>query len=169
MSPSVLKPGRKNLNVLPEGGAAMSLIRIVDILAAGFIVLAMLATSVSANTSPRVGDVEYCEASWYGPGMKKYLMPDGSLKPLTATGEIFNMDDPTLVAHRELPFGTIIRVTLLNTGESIDLEVRDRGPFAPHRCVDLSRGAAQQVGLYTGPRSGTGQARVEIIDLPDTQ
>lgn len=127
----------------------------------------LMTTSVAANTTPRVGDVEYCEASWYGPGMEKHRMPDGTMKALTATGEVFNMDDPTLVAHRELPFGTIVRITLLNSGESIDLEVRDRGPFVSRRCVDLSRGAAQEVGLYTGPRSGTEPAKVEIINLPD--
>ncbi len=77
-----------------------------------------------------------------------------------ANGEVFNMNDPTVVAHKEFPFGTLLRVTNLNTDLSVVVEVQDRGPFKPGRCVDLSRAAAQKIGLY---ESGVAPVQVEVV------
>ena len=64
----------------------------------------------------------------------------------TASGEQFNPNELT-AAHRTLPFGTRLRVTNLATGHSVTVRVNDRGPFIPGRVVDVSRTAAQELGM----------------------
>jgi rare lipoprotein A (peptidoglycan hydrolase) len=64
----------------------------------------------------------------------------------TASGERFNAHDLT-AAHRTLPFGTRVRVTSLATGRSVTVRINDRGPFVDGRIVDISRGAAQSLGM----------------------
>ena len=59
----------------------------------------------------------------------------------TASGEIFNMNDYTC-AHKTLPFGTVLRVTNLANGRSVNVRVNDRGPFVAGREIDLSKAAA---------------------------
>lgn len=88
---------------------------------------------------------ETCIASWYG----------SESGPRTASGERF---DPNGIscAHRTRPFGSTARVTHLGSGRSIVCRVNDRGPFVRGRCIDLSRGAARQLGL-----SGIARVRVE--------
>jgi len=86
-------------------------------------------------------------ASWYGRDF------DG--KP-TASGETFNMYQYT-AAHRHLPLGTIIRVTNLHNGESVVVRVNDRGPVPDSRIIDLSYGAARQIGM-----SGAGLQNVRL-------
>ncbi|PAP74958.1 hypothetical protein BSZ37_00080 [Rubrivirga marina] len=80
----------------------------------------------------------------------------------TASGEPF---DPTALtaAHRTLPLGTRVRVTHARTGESVVVRVNDRGPFHGDRVIDVSRAAADSIGLT---RSGT--AEVELERLPKT-
>ena len=76
-------------------------------------------------------------ASWYGPGFhgKK-----------TANGERFNTHDLT-AAHKTLPFGTKVRVTNEQTGQSVVVRINDRGPYAHGRVIDLSKAAAEAVGI----------------------
>ncbi len=76
-------------------------------------------------------------ASWYGPGF------DGNL---TANGEVYDMNGVS-AAHKTLPFGTIVRVVDLETGRSIVVRINDRGPFVEGRIIDLSKGAAEKLGL----------------------
>ena len=77
----------------------------------------------------------------------------------TASGETF---DPTQLtaAHRTLPFGTIVRVTHSRTGESVDVRINDRGPFHGKRVIDVSRAAAERIGLV-----GAGVADVIVTRL----
>lgn len=77
----------------------------------------------------------------------------------TANGERYNPAGMT-AAHRSLPFGTRVRVTNLNNGRSVTVRINDRGPFIAGRIIDLSRGAAQVVGM-----TGSGLARVNIAVL----
>lgn len=72
----------------------------------------------------------------------------------TASGARFNPGGLT-AAHRTLPFGTRVLVTNLNNGRSVTVTINDRGPFIKGRVIDLSRGAAQVVGM-----TGSGVARV---------
>ncbi len=79
----------------------------------------------------------------------------------TASGEIFNMNDYTC-AHKTLPFGTVLRVTNLANGHSVNVRVNDRGPFVAGREIDLSKAAAYQLDMLS---SGTANVRIEIISL----
>jgi rare lipoprotein A len=74
----------------------------------------------------------------------------------TASGERYSMYELT-AAHRDLPFGTLLRVTSFDTGRSVIVRVNDRGPSAPNRVVDLSYSAARIIGLV-----GHGWTRVRL-------
>ncbi len=63
-------------------------------------------------------------------------------------------------AHLTLPFGTIVTVTNLNNGKSVDVTVNDRGPHSKKYMIDLSEGAAKELGFFN-----KGQSRVEISYL----
>jgi rare lipoprotein A len=67
-------------------------------------------------------------------------------------------------AHQTLPLGTRVMVTNLDNGRSIEVRINDRGPFAKGRILDLSQGAAREMGIIT---PGTAQVRVESIDDAD--
>ncbi|HUC60431.1 MAG TPA: septal ring lytic transglycosylase RlpA family protein [Alphaproteobacteria bacterium] len=89
-------------------------------------------------------------ASWYGPNFHgKY----------TANGEVYDMNALT-AAHPTLPLPSIVRVTDLDNGRSIVVRINDRGPYVPGRIIDLSRRAAQLLGMI-GP--GTAKVRVQIL------
>ncbi|HTY59010.1 MAG TPA: septal ring lytic transglycosylase RlpA family protein [Bacteroidota bacterium] len=79
----------------------------------------------------------------------------------TASGEVYNMNDMT-AAHRTLPFGTRVRVTDIDTGKSVVVRINDRGPFKDDRLIDLSLGAAKQLGLIP---QGTGHVILQILEL----
>lgn len=93
---------------------------------------------------------ERCEASHYGHG-------DGFNGRKTASGERFNAGGMT-AAHRRLPFGTRVRVTLRN-GRSVVVRINDRGPFVCGRCIDMAFGASRALGIG-------GTARVVVEALP---
>ncbi|WP_457289257.1 septal ring lytic transglycosylase RlpA family protein [Pedobacter sp. UYP24] len=63
-------------------------------------------------------------------------------------------------AHLTLPFGTIVTVTNLDNGKSVDVTVNDRGPHSKKYMIDLSEGAAKELGFFK-----KGQSRVEISYL----
>ena len=86
-------------------------------------------------------------ASYYGQG------------EVTATGERFDPSGMT-AAHRTLPFGTRVRVTRVDTGNSVVVRINDRGPFKPGRVIDLSAGAAENLGI-TGV--GLAEVRLEVL------
>jgi len=104
-------------------------------------------SSVRYETHP---GPQYVVASWYGPEFHG--------RP-TASGEVFNMHALTC-AHRELPFGTMLKVTSISSGRSVRCIVNDRGPFVPGRDIDLSYAAAREIGLV-GP--GTGGVTIEYL------
>ena len=79
----------------------------------------------------------------------------------TASGEKYNKNKLT-AAHRNLPFGTILKVTNLNNGKSVLVIVNDRGPYAKQRIIDLSYAAACKLNMIQD-----GVARV-IIEPTDT-
>jgi rare lipoprotein A len=74
----------------------------------------------------------------------------------TASGETFNNRAMT-AAHRTLPFGTRVRVTNPSSGASVVVRINDRGPFTKGRMIDVSRAAAEQLGLIA-----PGHATVEL-------
>jgi len=77
----------------------------------------------------------------------------------TSSGEIFDMNDLT-AAHKTLAFGTILEVTNLESGKKVTVRVNDRGPFVADRELDVSKAAAEMLGMIT-----TGTARVSIRRL----
>jgi len=77
----------------------------------------------------------------------------------TANGEIFNMNALT-AAHPVLPFNTVVKVTNLKTGRSVEVRINDRGPFSKKRIIDLSRAAAKEIGLI---ESGVGKVGLQVI------
>lgn len=77
------------------------------------------------------------EATWYG---------DRHHGRLTANGEHFDMHAMT-AAHRTLPFNTVVRVTERETRKSVVVRINDRGPRRKSRVIDLSRAAANDLGI----------------------
>lgn len=89
-------------------------------------------------------------ASWYG------AKHHGKR---TASGEIFDQKKFT-AAHRTLPWGSIVKVTNLDNGKSVEVRINDRGPFTKGRIIDLSRAAARAVGML---ESGVSLVRMELL------
>ena len=87
------------------------------------------------------------KASWYGAQFQGRR---------TASGERFNQNRMT-AASKTLPLGSIVRVTNLDNGRSVDVRINDRGPYVRGRGLDLSRGAARRIGLA---RKGVGRVKV---------
>lgn len=102
-----------------------------------------------------LGAKETGPASWYG-------HPYHGRR--ASSGEIYDMNQLT-AAHLRLPFGTWVRVTNLSNGLHSDVRINDRGPFVKNRIIDLSRAAAEQIGMI-GP--GTARVNLEVIALPGT-
>ena len=92
------------------------------------------------------------QASWYGPGFHGRR---------TANGEVFNSNELT-AAHPSLPFGTKVRVTNMNNGQSVVVRINDRGPFAGGRIIDLSAGAARSINMIN---SGVAPVKVEVLGI----
>lgn len=90
----------------------------------------------SCSTLPK-GVLEEGHASWYGGQFHGRA---------TASGEIFDRNAMT-AAHPELPFGTRVKVVSRTTGRSVVVRINDRGPFVRGRIIDLSRAAAQKLGI----------------------
>jgi len=89
-------------------------------------------------------------ASWYG---------DNHHGRQTASGERFDMNALT-AAHKTLPLPGLVEVTNLATGQRVVVRINDRGPFVDGRIIDLSRAAADSLGLRG---SGVGEVRVRYL------
>ena len=77
----------------------------------------------------------------------------------TANGESFDPQDFT-AAHRTLAFGTQVRVTNLENGQSVTVKITDRGPFARGRIIDVSLAAARMLGMR---ERGVARVRLEAF------
>ena len=97
--------------------------------------------------------VETGLASWYGP---PYHNHRGS------NGEIYDQNALT-AAHRTLPMNSVVRVTNLQTKQSVVVRITDRGPFIEDRIVDLSLAAAKAVDVW---RPGTAEVKLEVLSAP---
>lgn len=95
--------------------------------------------------------VIYGKSSWYGKAFDGRMM---------ANGNTFNMYDPTIVAHKTLPFGTKLRVQNLTNGKSVECFVQDRGPYVKGRTIDLSYAAAKIIGI---DKSGVENVKIEVF------
>jgi rare lipoprotein A len=90
-------------------------------------------------------------ASWYGGKFQGRK---------TANGEIFDTNKLT-AAHKTLAFGTKVKVTNTENGSSVIVRINDRGPFVEQRIIDLSRAAADIIGLT---RRGVIKVRLEVVE-----
>ena len=90
-------------------------------------------------------------ASWYGAQFHGRL---------TSNGEIYDMHALS-AAHKALPLPTFVKVTNLDNGKKLVLRVNDRGPFHGDRVIDLSYGAALELGFA---EKGTAPVVVESLD-----
>jgi rare lipoprotein A len=91
------------------------------------------------------------EASYYGAGLAG--------NP-TASGEAFDPSKLT-AAHRTLPLGSRVRVTNLRNDETVTVRINDRGPFHGNRVLDLSRRAAERIGMLA---RGTARVKIELLE-----
>ena len=107
------------------------------------------ALGAAASFHPTEASAAQCgKASWYKMGSR------------TASGEL--MDANALAAaHRTLPFGTQVLVENLNNHRSVVVRINDRGPFVGGRVIDVTRGAAVQLGMIS---SGTVRVKLTVVD-----
>jgi rare lipoprotein A len=97
-------------------------------------------------------DKGYMTASWYGPrfhGRK------------TANGEIYDQMAFT-AAHKQLRFGTLLKITNPRNDKEVIVRINDRGPYIGGRQLDLSKAAALQLGMM---KRGVMKVRVEQVSL----
>jgi rare lipoprotein A len=97
-----------------------------------------------------MGFVETGKASWYG--------EDFHGRP-TSSGETYDMYKKT-AAHKTLPLGTYVKVVNLENNKSAVVRINDRGPFVKGRIIDLSYGAAREIGM-----ADAGLADVKVVAL----
>lgn len=116
----------------------------------GVLAILLLVPACTSSRTLSTGDSATGEASYYA---KKF---EGRL---TANGERYDPQAMT-AAHRTLPFGTQVRVTRLPYGPSVTVRINDRGPFVRGRIIDLSRTAAEQIGMI---EDGVVDVRVEVL------
>jgi rare lipoprotein A len=90
-------------------------------------------------------------AAWYGKELQGKK---------TASGEVFDMYGLS-AAHRTFPLGTAVRVTNLENSRSVNVKINDRGPFVKSRDLDLSYGAAKELGFV---EQGTARVMIESLD-----
>jgi peptidoglycan lytic transglycosylase len=83
----------------------------------------------------------------------------GSAGQATSTGERYNPNDLT-AASRNLPMGSTVKVTNPETGRSVKVRINDRGPFVHGRSLDLSKSAAEKIGI-----THKGVARVKVTPV----
>jgi rare lipoprotein A len=127
-----------------RGSAAVALLSAVSL-------LALAGTGNADVVGTRQAEAGFRQvglASWYGPGFHGRK---------TASGERFDQNDLT-AAHRKLPLGSEVRVTNLENGRSITVEINDRGPYIDGRVIDLSKAAAGRLGII---EDGVAEVRIE--------
>jgi rare lipoprotein A (peptidoglycan hydrolase) len=135
----------------------------VTALALALALAACAPLSTLTGSRERTGDArplfeQTGEASWFGEAV------EGSKG---ASGERIDPDQ-RVAAHPMLPMGSVVRVTRLDNDRSVVVEIVDRGPTVPGRVIDLSRRAAQELGMT---ERGTARVKVEAYasDKPNEQ
>ena len=95
------------------------------------------------------------KASWYGPNFHGKI---------TANGEVYDQMALT-AAHKTLSFGTLLKVTNPRNGRSVIVRINDRGPYIEGRDLDLSKGAAIELGML---RKGVARLKIEELAPGET-
>ena len=112
---------------------------IKDIRLAGVatLLLALVQFATAPALAAEAGAVEKGEASYYA---------DSLHGNKTASGEPYDKNAMT-AAHHTLAFGTVVKVTYLNTGKSVEVTINERIPRKTSRVIDVSRAAADKLGM----------------------
>src|SRR5579871_2945609 len=123
----------------------------------GLLIVALAALLPQANASGhdahRRPRAQIGKASYYGPRHGQ---------PTTASGAKLHAAAMT-AASPHLPLGTRAKVTNLKTGKSVPVVVTDRGPYAKGRILDVSRAAADHLGMK---RDGVAPVVVKPLSKP---
>jgi len=91
-------------------------------------------------------------ASWYGSRFQGRRM---------SNGKRFDMRK-MLAAHRTLPLGSKVKVTNLANGRAVEVTIEDRGPYPKGRLIDLSKRAAQTLGMT---KQGLARVRIDVMPM----
>jgi rare lipoprotein A len=126
---------------------------IAVVVGAGVQTRPMNRSELSLLSRPRPGAVLYSTE-----GVASYYA-DAFEGRLTSNGEVFDMEGLT-AAHPSFPFNTIARVTDLVSGRSVKVRINDRGPFWENRIIDLSRGAAEEIGIL---HRGIALVKIDVL------
>jgi rare lipoprotein A len=110
----------------------------------------MLPTLLPGSAAARQTRAEFTKASWYGRGFHGRR---------TASGSRFDAGRLT-AAHRTLRLGSNVRVTELNSGRSVVVQITDRGPYVNDRGIDLSYAAARELGIVD---RGVAKVKIEMV------
>lgn len=156
-------PSNPSTTIRMDGGQTLSAWRaatswglIVAISVPIFITLG--ACNASGQSSNAASGIEEGMASYYGANFAGQT---------TASGERFDPGEYT-AAHPSLPFGTVVRVVRLGTtgDRSVRVRINDRGPFADDRIIDVSKAAAEELGMID---DGVVRVRLEIVERPEEE
>jgi rare lipoprotein A len=115
------------------------------------IITVLIAITLLLSPESALAGAQTMEVSWYGAQFQGSRM---------ANGKVFNKNNPTLAAHKTLPFGTKIRLENPRTNRTLVVVVSDRGPFVRGRDLDISEAAARRLGIL---QQGVGLLRSTII------
>jgi len=107
---------------------------------------------------PEKGAIEKRESRGVQQGIASWYGADFHGKQ-TSSGEVYDMYQLTC-AHNTLPLGTMVMVTNLENGRSVELKVNDRGPFVKERIIDVSYAAARMLDMTD---KGTAMVKVEVF------
>ena len=109
----------------------------------------------TVNTSAvKLIDRGTIKASWYGPRFHGKF---------TANGEVYDQMALT-AAHKSLSFGTLLKITNPKNGKSVIVRINDRGPYIEGRELDLSKGAAIELGIL---EKGVARVKVQEVALSE--
>ncbi len=125
----------------------------IDRLSLWLLITLLLLTGCSHVPASKSGWQQVGTASWYG--------SDFHGRP-TASGETYNMYGCS-AAHKTLPLGTRVRVTNLANNRKVVVPINDRGPFVGDRIIDMSYGAARQLGMV---KEGLAKVHIEVLQIP---
>jgi rare lipoprotein A len=113
----------------------------------------LLCGCAGSRAARKPGACERGQASWYGGQFHGRE---------TASGETYDKEALT-AAHPRLPFGTVVCVTNLKNGWTVNVRINDRGPHAKGRIIDVSEAAARQLGMLG---DGVVPVSLRIVELP---
>lgn len=120
--------------------------------------LTLLLCVVSFSVSPALAQSAQPEVGKCG------LYPDAQHGKKTTSGELYDKNQLT-ASHKSHPYGTILRVTRLDSKKSVEVRVNDHAPLLSGYVVDVSRKAAEILGIT---RDGAAKVKVEVVAQPNT-